>query len=170
VFFNKYVPLYEVGTTRIVIITFIARILINYFFIYKPINHLNMKKIFAFLVLGIIGLQLTTSAQTKITSVHFFDLKDAKEVKSNIESTKSVNALIKEIGYPNNFYTFSKVKDDDKSTNYRYCTIGHWVSEEAYKAIHENAKFKAWSEAENKKAGGKAREELYRRFYSIDLK
>jgi len=129
-----------------------------------------MKKIIVFLFVGIIGLQLTVSAQTKITSVHFFDLKDTKEVKSNIESIKTVNALIKEIGYPNNYYSFSKVKDDDKSTNYRYCTIGHWVSEEAYKTIHENAKFIAWSEAENKKAGGKAREELYRRFYSIDLK
>jgi hypothetical protein len=129
-----------------------------------------MKKIIVFLFVGIIGLQLTVSAQTKITSVHFFDLKDAKEVKSNIESIKTVNALIKQIGYPNNYYSFSKVKDDDKSTNYRYCTIGHWVSEEAYKTIHENAKFKAWSEAENKKEGGKAREELYRRFYSIDIK
>ncbi len=129
-----------------------------------------MKKIIVFLFVGIIGLQLTVIAQTKITSVHFFDLKDAKEVKSNIESIKTVNALIKEIGYPNNYYSFSKVKDDDKSTNYRYCTIGHWVSEEAYKTIHENAKFIAWSEAENKKAGGKAREELYRRFYSIGLK
>jgi heme-degrading monooxygenase HmoA len=129
-----------------------------------------MKKIIVFLFVGIIGLQFTTSAQTKITSVHLFDLKDAAAEKSYLESVKAVNALIKEIGYPNNYYSFSKVKDDDKSTNNRYCTMGHWVSEEAYKAIHENAKFIAWSEKDKKNGGGMVREEIYRRLYTIDLK
>jgi hypothetical protein len=79
-----------------------------------------MKKIILFLFLGIVGFQLITSAQTKITSVHLFDLKDAKEEKNYIESMKSLNALIKEIGYPNNYYSFSKVKEDDKSTINRW--------------------------------------------------
>ena len=129
-----------------------------------------MKKIILFLFLGIVGFQLSTSAQSKITSVHLFDLKDAKEEKNYMESMKSLNALIKEIGYPNNYYSFSKVKEDDKSTNNRYCTMGHWASEEAYKAIHENAKFKAWTEADKKNGVGTVREEIYRRLYSIDLK
>jgi hypothetical protein len=56
------------------------------------------------------------------------------------------DAIMKEIGFPKNYYSYSKLAASDTNSIYRNCTIGHWNSEADYKAIHDHPKFKAWSE------------------------
>ena len=126
-----------------------------------------MKKIIALLVLVTIGFQFNASAQKEvINSVHLFDL-DPQLEQRYLAYIKKLNTVIKQIGYPKNYYSVLKVKSDDKSEEYRYCEIGHWTSEEVYKAIHENAKFLAQKE-EEKKSAVYINQQLYRRYYIIE--
>ena len=125
-----------------------------------------MKKIFALLLLANIGFQFISSAQkTEINSVHLFDL-DTQLEQRYLDYIKRLNAVIKEIGYPKNYYSVLRVKSDDKSDGYRYCEIGHWVNEAAYKAIHTNAKFLSLKE-EEKKSAVYINQQLYRRYYTL---
>ena len=126
-----------------------------------------MKKIIALLVLVTIGFQFNASAQKEvINSVHLFDL-DPQLEQRYLAYIKKLNTVIKQIGYPKNYYSVLKVKSDDKSEEYRYFEIGHWTSEEVYKAIHENAKFLAQKE-EEKKSAVYINQQLYRRYYIIE--
>jgi hypothetical protein len=126
-----------------------------------------MKKII-FLMIAVIGFNLTASAQKAINSVHFYDVKNAAMEKAYISSLKEVNAIMIEIGYPNNYYTYMKLNESDTTSTYRNCTIGHWTSDQAYKAIHDNAKYKAWG-AKNKDINGVfVSGQLYRKFYTAD--
>lgn len=125
-----------------------------------------MKKIISLAVLLFAVFQMNANAQTGVTSVHLYDITNAETVKNYAESIKQVNQLMIEIGYPNNYYSFLTIGEGDKSENYKYCTIGHWTSEAVYVAIHENAKFKAWAEA-NKKNAVYVKDQLYRKMYPV---
>lgn len=127
-----------------------------------------MKKIIFLLMMAVIGFNLTASAQKTINSVHFYDVKNAALEKTYIASIKEINAVMIEIGFPNNYYTYMKVNESDTSSTYRSCTIGHWTSEEAYKAIHDNAKFKAWGAKNKDNNGVFITGQLYRKFYAAD--
>ena len=117
-------------------------------------------------MLGSIGFSMTAAAQKAISSVHFFDIKDGAMEKNYIASLKEINAIIKEIGFPNNYYRYSKLAASDTTSTYRNCTIGHWTSEKDYKTIHDNPKFKAW--ATKNKDILLMSNQLYRRFYAAD--
>jgi hypothetical protein len=125
-----------------------------------------MKKIIFLFMLGSIGFSMTAAAQKAISSVHFFDIKDGATEKNYIASLKEINAIIKEIGFPNNYYRYSKLAASDTNSIYRNCTIGHWTSEKDYKTIHDNPKFKAW--ATKNKDILLMSNQLYRRFYAAD--
>ena len=125
-----------------------------------------MKKIIFLFILGSIGFSMTAAAQKAISSVHFFDIKDGAMEKNYIASLKEINAIIKEIGFPNNYYRYSKLAASDTNSIYRNCTIGHWTSEKDYKTIHDHPKFKAWS-TKNKDVLLMSNQ-LYRRFYAAD--
>ncbi len=125
-----------------------------------------MKKIIFLLVLGAIGFSTTTTAQKAINSVHFFDIKDGAMEKNYIASLKEINAIMKEIGFPKNYYSYSKLAASDTNSIYRNCTIGHWTSEKDYKTIHDHPKFKAWSN-KNKDVLLMSNQ-LYRRFYDAE--
>ena len=125
-----------------------------------------MKKIIFLFILGSIGFSMTAAAQKAISSVHFFDIKDGAMEKNYIASLKEINAIIKEIGFPNNYYRYSKLAASDTNSIYRNCTIGHWTSEKDYKTIHDNPKFKAW--ATKNKDILLMSNQLYRRFYAAD--
>jgi hypothetical protein len=125
-----------------------------------------MKKIIFLLMLGSIGLSTTATAQKAINSVHFFDIKDGAMEKNYIASLKEINAIMKEIGFPKNYYSYSKLAASDTNSTYRNCTIGHWTSEKDYKTIHDHPKFKAWG-AKNKDILLMSNQ-LYRRFYDAD--
>ncbi len=127
-----------------------------------------MKKTIFLLMIAVIGFNLTASAQKAINSVHFYDVKNAALEKTYIASIKEINAIMIEIGFPNNYYTYMKVNESDTSSTYRSCTIGHWTSEEAYKAIHDNAKFKAWGAKNKDNNGVFITGQLYRKFYAAD--
>jgi hypothetical protein len=125
-----------------------------------------MKKIIFLLMLGSLGFSMNAAAQKAINSVHFFDIKDGAMEKNYIASLKEINAIIKEIGFPNNYYRYSKLAASDTTSTYRNCTIGHWTSEKDYKTIHDNPKFKAWG-TKNKDILLMTNQ-LYRRFYAAD--
>jgi hypothetical protein len=125
-----------------------------------------MKKITLLFFVFVVAFQINVNAQTEITTVHLYDITNAETVKNYKESLSRINKIMIEIGYPNNYYSFLKVSDSDKAENYKYSTIGHWTSEAAYVAIHENAKFKAWSE-ENKKNAVFVKDQLYRKLYPV---
>lgn len=127
-----------------------------------------MKKIIFFLIIAVIGFNLTASAQKAINSVHFYDVKNAAMEKTYIASIKEINAIMIEIGFPNNYYTYMKVNESDTTSTYRSCTIGHWTSEQAYKAIHDNAKYKAWGAKNKDNNGVFIAGQLYRKFYTVD--
>ena len=127
-----------------------------------------MKKIIFLLMIAVIGFNLTASAQKAINSVHFYDVKNAALEKTYIASIKEINAIMIEIGFPNNYYTYMKVNESDTSSTYRSCTIGHWTSEEAYKAIHDNAKYKAWGAKNKDNNGVFIAGQLYRKMYATD--
>ncbi len=127
-----------------------------------------MKKTIFLLMIAVIGFNLTASAQKAINSVHFYDVKNAALEKTYIASIKEINAIMIEIGFPNNYYTYMKVNESDTSSTYRSCTIGHWTSEEAYKAIHDNAKYKAWGAKNKDNNGVFITGQLYRKFYAAD--
>jgi hypothetical protein len=126
-----------------------------------------MKKII-FLMIAVIGFNLTASAQKAINSVHFYDVKNAAMEKTYIASLKEINAIMVEIGFPNNYYSYLKLSESDTTSSYRNCTIGHWTSEEAYKAIHDNAKFKAWGAKNKDNNAVFITGQLYRKFYAAD--
>jgi hypothetical protein len=126
-----------------------------------------MKKII-FLMIAVIGFNLTASAQKAINSVHFYDVKNAAMEKTYIASIKEINAIMIEIGFPNNYYTYMKLNESDTTSTYRSCTIGHWTSEQAYKAIHDNAKYKAWGAKNKDNNGVFIAGQLYRKFYTVD--
>ena len=125
-----------------------------------------MKKITTFFILFFLAFQINLNAQKEITTVHLYDITNAETVKNYKESIIKINQILIEIGYPKNYYTFLSVNESDKSENYKYATIGHWVSDEDYIAIHNNAKFKAWSE-ENKKNAVFVKDQLYRKLYPV---
>jgi hypothetical protein len=125
-----------------------------------------MKKIIFLLLLGAIGFSTTATAQKAINSVHFFDIKDGAMEKKYVASLKEINAIMNEIGFPKNYYSYSKLAASDTNSMYRNCTIGHWTSEKDYKTIHDNPKFKAWS-AKNKDIL-LISNQMYRRFYDAE--
>jgi hypothetical protein len=127
-----------------------------------------MKKSIFLLMMAVIGFNLTASAQKAINSVHFYDVKNAALEKTYIASIKEINAIMIEIGFPNNYYTYMKVNESDTTSTYRSCTIGHWTSEQAYKAIHDNAKYKAWGAKNKDNNGVFITGQLYRKFYAAD--
>jgi len=126
-----------------------------------------MKKFATFFILFFLVFQINVNAQKEITTVHLYDITNAETVKNYKESITKVNQIIAEIGYPKNYYTFLSVSVSDKSENYKYATIGHWASDADYIAIHENAKYKAWSE-ENKKNAVYVKDQLYRKLYRVE--
>ncbi len=113
-----------------------------------------------------VAFQINANAQNEITTVHLYDITNAETIKNYKESVIKVNQIMKEIGYPKNYYSFLTISESDKSENYKFATIGHWTSEADYKAIHENAKYKAWSE-ENKKNAVYVKDQLYRKLYPV---
>ena len=127
-----------------------------------------MKKIIFLLMMAVIGFNLTASAQKAINSVHFYDVKNAAFEKTYIASLKEINAIMIEIGFPNNYYTYMKVNESDTTSTYRSCTIGHWTSEQDYKAIHDNAKYKAWGAKNKDNNGVFIAGQLYRKMYATD--
>ena len=127
-----------------------------------------MKKIIFLLMIAVIGFNLTASAQKAINSVHFYDVKNAAVEKTYIASIKEINAIMIEIGFPNNYYTYMKVNESDTTSTYRSCTIGHWTSEQDYKAIHDNAKYKAWGTKNKDNNAVFITGQLYRKFYTVD--
>ncbi len=127
-----------------------------------------MKKIIFLLMMAVIGFNLTASAQKAINSVHFYDVKNAALEKTYIASIKEINAIMIEIGFPNNYYTYMKVNESDTTSTYRSCTIGHWTSEQDYKAIHDNAKYKAWGAKNKDNNGVFIAGQLYRKMYATD--
>ena len=127
-----------------------------------------MKKIIFLLMMAVIGFNLTASAQKAINSVHFYDVKNAAVEKTYIASLKEINAIMIEIGFPNNYYTYMKVNESDTTSTYRSCTIGHWTSEQAYKAIQDHAKFKAWGAKNKDNNAVFITGQLYRKFYTVD--
>ena len=127
-----------------------------------------MKKIIFLLMIAVIGFNLTASAQKAINSVHFYDVKNAAVEKTYIASLKEINAIMIEIGFPNNYYTYMKVNESDTTSTYRSCTIGHWTSEQDYKAIHDNAKYKAWGAKNKDNNGVFIAGQLYRKMYATD--
>ena len=127
-----------------------------------------MKKIIFLLMIAVIGFNLTASAQKAINSVHFYDVKNAALEKTYIASIKEINAIMIEIGFPNNYYTYMKVNESDTTSTYRSCTIGHWTSEQDYKAIHDNAKYKAWGAKNKDNNGVFIAGQMYRKFYTVD--
>ncbi len=127
-----------------------------------------MKKIIFLLMMAVIVFNLTASAQKAINSVHFYDVKNAAVEKTYIASLKEINAIMIEIGFPNNYYTYMKVNESDTTSTYRSCTIGHWTSEQDYKAIHDNAKYKAWGAKNKDNNGVFITGQLYRKMYATD--
>ena len=127
-----------------------------------------MKKTIFLLMMAVIGFNLTASAQKAINSVHFYDVKNAALEKTYIASIKEINAIMIEIGFPNNYYTYMKVNESDTTSTYRSCTIGHWTSEQDYKAIHDNAKYKAWGAKNKDNNGVFIAGQLYRKMYATD--
>lgn len=127
-----------------------------------------MKKIIFLLMIGAMGLSMTATAQKAINSVHFYDVKNAAVEKTYIASLKEINAIMIEIGFPNNYYTYMKLNESDTTSTYRSCTIGHWTSEQAYKAIHDHPKFKAWGAKNKDNNAVFITGQLYRKMYAVD--
>jgi hypothetical protein len=127
-----------------------------------------MKKIIPFLMLAAIGFNLTGAAQKPINSVHFYDIKNESMEKTYIASLKEINAIMAEMGFPKNYYSYMKLDPSDTTKTYRSCTIGHWTSEQDYKTIHDHPKFKAWAEKNKDNNAVYISGQLYRRFYIVD--
>lgn len=127
-----------------------------------------MKKIVPLLMVAAIGLNLTVAAQKAINSVHFYDIKNEAMEKTYIASLKEINAIMAEMGFPKNYYSYMKLDAGDTTKTYRNCTIGHWTSEQDYKTIHDHPKFKAWAEKNRDNNAVFITGQLYRRFYMVD--
>lgn len=120
------------------------------------------------LMICAIGFNMNATAQKAINSVHFYDIKNAEMEKTYVASLKEINTIMIEIGYPKNYYSFLKVAESDTAKTYRNCTIGHWVSEQEYKIIHDHPKFKAWASKYKDINAVYIKDQLYRKFYSAD--
>jgi len=127
-----------------------------------------MKKILFLLMISAMGLNMTATAQKAITTVHFYDVKNADMEKTYIASLKEVNAIMLEIGFPNNYYSYFKLNASDTSSTYRSCTIGHWTSDQDYNAIHANPKYKAWGAKNKDNNAVFITGQLYRKFYAVE--
>lgn len=127
-----------------------------------------MKKIIPLLLLAAIGFNTTAAAQKAINSVHFYDIKNEAMEQTYISSLKEINAIMAEMGYPKNYYSYMKLSATDTTKTYRSCTIGHWTSEEDYKVIHDHPKFKAWAEKSKNNNAVFITGQLYRKFYAAD--
>lgn len=127
-----------------------------------------MKKTIFLLMLCFIGFKMTATAQKAITSVHFYDVKNVDMEKTYIASLKEINTIMAEIGFPKNYYSYLKLASSDTTSTYRNCTIGHWTSEEDYKAIHDHPKFKAWANKNKENNAVFITGQLYRKFYAAD--
>jgi hypothetical protein len=127
-----------------------------------------MKKIIFLLMMGVISFNISVSAQKAITTVHLYDVKNEAMEKTYISSIKEINAIMIEIGFPNNYYSYVKLSDSDTTKTYRSCTIGHWTSDQAYKAIHEHPKFQAWGAKNKDNNAVFITGQLYRKFYTTD--
>jgi hypothetical protein len=127
-----------------------------------------MKKIIPLLLLAAIGFNTTAAAQKAINSVHFYDIKNEAMEKTYISSLKEINAIMAEMGYPKNYYSYMKLSAADTTKTYRSCTIGHWTSEEDYKVIHDHPKFKAWADKNKNNNAVFITGQLYRKFYAAD--
>jgi hypothetical protein len=141
---------------------------IEKYLLLDTLNQLKMKKIIPLLFVAIIGFTLKTAAQKAINSIHFYDIKNEAMEKNYIASLKEINAIMAEMGFPKNYYSYMKVNAADTSTTYRSCTIGHWTSEQDYKTIHDHPKFKAWAEKNKDNNAVFISGQLYRRFYTIE--
>jgi hypothetical protein len=84
-----------------------------------------MKKITLLFLFLVFAFQINVNAQSEITTVHLYDITNAETIKNYKESVIKVNQIMIEIGYPNNYYTFLKVSNSDKSENYKFATVGH---------------------------------------------
>ena len=120
------------------------------------------------LMICAIGFNMNATGQKAINSVHFYDIKNAEMEKTYVASLKEINTIMIEIGYPKNYYSFLKVAESDTAKTYRNCTIGHWVSEQEYKIIHDHPKFKAWASKYKDINAVYIKDQLYRKFYSAD--
>jgi hypothetical protein len=100
--------------------------------------------------------------------VHLYDVKNEAIEKKFISSIKEINAIMIEIGFPNNYYSYVKLSDSDTTKTYRSCTIGHWTSDQAYKAIHMHPKYQAWSAKNKDYTAVYITGQLYRKFYTTD--
>lgn len=127
-----------------------------------------MKRKLILSMFAALAFSLSVSAQKSITTVHFYDVKNAAMEKTYIASLKEINAIMSEIGYPNNYYSYMKISPSDTTSTFKNCTIGHWTSEEAYKLIHEHPKFKAWGTKNKDNNAVFITGQLYRRFYNED--
>ncbi len=127
-----------------------------------------MKKIIFLLMMSVIGFTMTATAQKAITTVHFYDVKNAAMEKTYVASLKEINAIMIEIGFPNNYYSYLKLNESDTTSTYRSCTIGHWTSDQAYKTIHDHPKFKAWATKNKDNNAVFITGQLYRKFYAAD--
>ncbi|NBT08235.1 MAG: hypothetical protein EB092_03070 [Chitinophagia bacterium] len=127
-----------------------------------------MKKTIFLLMMSVMGLNMIASAQKAITTVHFYDVKNAAMEKTYIASLKEINAIMVEIGFPNNYYSYLKLNESDTTSTYRNCTIGHWTSDQAYKAIHEHPKYKAWGAKNKDNNAVFITGQLYRKMYAAD--
>lgn len=127
-----------------------------------------MKKYSLLLIICIVSLSTKATAQKEITSIHFYDVKNAEMEKNYLASLKEVNAIMTEIGFPKNYYSYYKLDANDTTKTYRNCTIGHWTSQQDYKTIHDHPKFKAWMEKYKEINAVYISGQLYRKFYSIN--
>jgi hypothetical protein len=119
-------------------------------------------------LLAVLAFSFSVSAQKTITTVHFYDVKSAAMEQNYLGSLREINAIMKEIGFPNNYYSYMKLSASDTTSTYRSCTIGHWTSDDAYKQIHEHPKFKAWATKNKDNNAVYISGQLYRRFYNED--
>ena len=127
-----------------------------------------MKKIIFLVMFAAIGFNMTASAQNAITSIHFYDVKNADMEKTYIASLKEINTIMAEMGFPKNYYSYFKLAASDTTSTYRNCTIGHWTSEQDYKTIHDHPKFKAWANKNKDINAVFVAGQMYRKMYAAD--
>jgi hypothetical protein len=125
-----------------------------------------MKKI---IILAICFL-MKTSINAQIQSVHLMSVPPTIEQENFIKDAyKKVNKVMKDLGYPNCYYTLLKLSDSDTASSHRFAIIGHWDNDKVYKEIHNNVKFKDANQASYNRMQEWVKENEYRRFYEIKL-
>ena len=74
-------------------------------------------------LLAVLAFSYTVSAQKSITTVHFYDVKNATMEQNYLGSLREINAIMKEIGFPNNYYSYMKLSASDTTVPYvRACS------------------------------------------------